>query len=164
MAKLEIPQLSLLLFDDCEDSAEKSLQAFRGLGITDITYCFEPEEVRTELILERRDLVVVDLDSSFELGADLIESLREPQFSAISPAPILAIINSAHEVTPGKAMAAGACGTMVKPFLPDDMIAAMQEVMSNRIHYIQVPDYRPKDQSGLPGEFPFLSEALRLIG
>ena len=163
MAELEIPQLNLLLFDDCEDSAEKTIQAFQGLGITDLTYCFEPDEVRTELILERRDLVVVDLDSSFELGSELITSLRKPEITAISPAPILAIINSAHEVTPGKAMAAGACGTMVKPFLPDDMLSSIREVMSNRIDYIEIPGYRPREQSTLPGEMPYLGQALRLL-
>lgn len=113
----------------CED--EPALRELIRVSLNDAYELAEAEDGVECLEVARRlppDLIVLDMMMPRLNGLEVLEKLRQDEKLADTPVVVLTAQPAAREDALGK----GATRVMVKPFTPDDISAAVEEVLSER--------------------------------
>jgi two-component system chemotaxis response regulator CheY len=77
--------------------------------------------------IKRAHLVVTDIDMPGKSGLDLIKELRA--IKNYRNTPILILAKNAKDENIQKAQELGACGWIAKPFTPESVLAAINQVL-----------------------------------
>ncbi|RED52381.1 response regulator [Aestuariispira insulae] len=163
MPEFDLSQLNILLFDQDEESAEKTISSFENLKATSLFLCDWLEDARSELMLESRDLIAVDLSTSPICGLELIKALRHPALRALSPAAVLAFVEDGQDAAMMAAVQAGADCALAKPFTDAQLAFQVERLMQNRVPHIKLPDIPLPRVTDLPGERPHPGQLLRRV-
>ena len=113
----------------CED--EPALRELIRVSLSDGCELAEAEDGVECLEVARRlppDLIVLDMMMPRLNGLEVLEELRSDEKLADTPVVVLTAQPAARE----DALRKGATRVMVKPFTPDDISAAVKEVLSER--------------------------------
>ena len=163
MPEFNFSQLNILLFDQDEESAGHTIHTLEALKAESLFLCDMLEDARSELMLESRDLIAVDLSTSWMCGLELIKALRHPALRALSPAAVIAFVGDNAETSLMEAVHAGADCALAKPFTAAQLAFQVERLIRNRTPYIRLPELPPVQHSDLPGEKPYLGSWLRRV-
>src|SRR5262245_54834038 len=114
----------------CDD--EPSIRELIRISLLDGPYDFvEADDGVESLELARRvrpDVVILDMMMPRMTGLEVLRAIRQEKDLADTPVVVL----TAQPNTREQALAAGADVVMVKPFEPEQIAAAVQEVLAER--------------------------------
>jgi len=113
----------------CED--EPALRELIRVSLNDAYELAEADDGVECLEVARRvppDLIVLDMMMPRLNGLEVLDALRSDEELADTPVIVLTAQPAARE----DALRRGATRVMVKPFTPDDISAAVEEVLSER--------------------------------
>ncbi len=88
------------------------------------------DEAQVLALTKKVHLVVTDVNMPRINGLELIRILRT--MTSYSHTPILVLTNDAKDENIEKARALGACGWVVKPFTPEQLIATVNQVLVDK--------------------------------
>ncbi len=118
----------LLIVDDSTMLRDMLNYALNEGGYTDVTEAIDGVDGLAKAKADNFDLVITDVNMPNMDGLTLIEELRKlPQYSK---KPILVLTTERSDEMKTKGKAAGATGWIVKPFVPDQLLKAVNIVLS----------------------------------
>lgn len=88
------------------------------------------DEAHVLALTKKVHLVITDVNMPRINGLELIRILRT--LTSYSQTPILVLTNDAKDENIQKARTLGACGWVVKPFTPDQLIATVNQVLVDK--------------------------------
>ncbi|MEA2049327.1 MAG: response regulator [Campylobacterota bacterium] len=122
--------MKLLIVDDSTMLRDMLSYALNEGGYSDVTEAVDGEDGLEKSKLTTFDLIITDVNMPNMDGLTLVSELRQlPQYEK-SPILVLTTERSGEMKTKGKA--AGATGWIVKPFVPDQLLKAVNIVLNKR--------------------------------
>ena len=119
----------LLIVDDSTMLRDMLNYALNEGGYNDVTEAVDGVDGLNKAKITNFDLVITDVNMPNMDGLTLIEELRKlPAYA--SPKPILVLTTERSDEMKAKGKAAGATGWIVKPFVPDQLLKAVNIVLS----------------------------------
>ncbi len=118
----------LLIVDDSTMLRDMLNYALNEGGYTDVTEAVDGVDGLAKAKATSFDLIITDVNMPNMDGLTLITELRKlPQYSK---KPILVLTTERSDEMKVKGKAAGATGWIVKPFVPDQLLKAVNIVLS----------------------------------
>ncbi|MEA1914539.1 MAG: response regulator [Campylobacterota bacterium] len=119
----------LLIVDDSTMLRDMLNYALNEGGYNDVTEAVDGVDGLNKAKMTNFDLIITDVNMPNMDGLTLIEELRKlPNY--ISPKPILVLTTERGDEMKARGKAAGATGWIVKPFVPDQLLKAVNIVLS----------------------------------
>lgn len=119
----------LLIVDDSTMLRDMLNYALNEGGYSDVTEAVDGVDGLNKAKVTNFDLIITDVNMPNMDGLTLIEELRKlPNYAA--PKPILVLTTERGDEMKAKGKAAGATGWIVKPFVPDQLLKAVNIVLS----------------------------------
>ena len=119
----------LLIVDDSTMLRDMLNYALNEGGYNVVTEAVDGVDGLNKAKITNFDLVITDVNMPNMDGLTLIEELRKlPAYA--SPKPILVLTTERSDEMKAKGKAAGATGWIVKPFVPDQLLKAVNIVLS----------------------------------
>lgn len=113
-----------------------SIRKIVGSVLQDVGYTIieatNADDALAQAEQKRAHLVVTDVNMPGKSGLDLISGLRGVK--NYRNTPILILAKDANDENIQKAQALGACGWIAKPFTPDSLLNAINQVLVD--HYV----------------------------
>lgn len=120
--------MKLLIVDDSTMLRDMLSYALNEGGYTDVVEAVDGVEGLSKAKENTFDLVITDVNMPNMDGLTLINELRNlPQYSKT---PILVLTTERSDEMKTKGKAAGATGWIVKPFVPDQLLKAVNIVLN----------------------------------
>ncbi len=118
----------LLIVDDSTMLRDMLNYALNEGGYTDVTEAIDGVDGLAKAKAASYDLIITDVNMPNMDGLTLITELRK--LPAYSKKPILVLTTERSDEMKTKGKAAGATGWIVKPFVPDQLLKAVNIVLS----------------------------------
>lgn len=118
----------LLIVDDSTMLRDMLNYALNEGGYTDVVEAVDGVDGLAKAKVADFDLVITDVNMPNMDGLTLISELRK--LSNYSKKPILVLTTERSDEMKAKGKAAGATGWIVKPFVPDQLLKAVNIVLS----------------------------------
>lgn len=118
----------LLIVDDSTMLRDMLNYALTEGGYTDVTEAVDGVDGLAKAKLASFDLIITDVNMPNMDGLTLIAELRK--VPAYAKKPILVLTTERSDEMKAKGKAAGATGWIVKPFVPDQLLKAVNIVLS----------------------------------
>ena len=118
----------LLIVDDSTMLRDMLNYALNEGGYTDVTEAVDGVDGLAKAKAADFDLIITDVNMPNMDGLTLIGELRK--ISQYSKKPILVLTTERSDEMKAKGKAAGATGWIVKPFVPDQLLKAVNIVLS----------------------------------
>ena len=118
----------LLIVDDSTMLRDMLNYALTEGGYTDVTEAVDGVDGLAKAKLASYDLIITDVNMPNMDGLTLITELRK--VPAYIKKPILVLTTERSDEMKAKGNAAGATGWIVKPFVPDQLLKAVNIVLS----------------------------------
>ena len=119
----------LLIVDDSTMLRDMLNYALNEGGYNDVTEAVDGVDGLNKAKATNFDLIITDVNMPNMDGLTLIEELRKlPNY--VSPKPILVLTTERGDEMKARGKAAGATGWIVKPFVPDQLLKAVNIVLS----------------------------------
>ena len=118
----------LLIVDDSTMLRDMLNYALHEGGYTDVTEAVDGVDGLAKAKAADFDLIITDVNMPNMDGLTLIGELRK--ISQYSKKPILVLTTERSDEMKAKGKAAGATGWIVKPFVPDQLLKAVNIVLS----------------------------------
>ena len=120
--------MKLLIVDDSTMLRDMLSYALNEGGYSDVTEAIDGVDGLDKSKMTTYDLIITDVNMPNMDGLTLVEELRKlPQYSK---KPILVLTTERSDEMKSKGKAAGATGWIVKPFVPDQLLKAVNIVLS----------------------------------
>jgi two-component system chemotaxis response regulator CheY len=120
--------MKLLIVDDSTMLRDMLSYALNEGGYNDVTEAVDGVDGLQKAKLTTYDLIITDVNMPNMDGLTLVSSLRElPEYAS---KPILVLTTERSDEMKAKGKAAGATGWIVKPFVPDQLLKAVNIVLS----------------------------------
>lgn len=120
--------MKLLIVDDSTMLRDMLSYALNEGGYTDVVEAVDGVEGLSKAKEDPFDLIITDINMPNMDGLTLINELRKlPQYTKT---PILVLTTERSDDMKTKGKAAGATGWIVKPFVPDQLLKAVNIVLS----------------------------------
>ncbi len=120
--------MKLLIVDDSTMLRDMLSYALNDGGYSDVTEGVDGMDGLEKAKNTTYDLVITDVNMPNMDGLTLVDELRKlPQYSKT---PILVLTTERSDEMKSKGKAAGATGWIVKPFVPDQLLKAVNIVLS----------------------------------
>ncbi|AXX84876.1 MULTISPECIES: response regulator [Aliarcobacter] len=118
----------LLIVDDSTMLRDMLNYALNEGGYTDVVEAIDGVDGLAKAKSATFDLIITDINMPNMDGIDLVSELRKiPQYSKT---PILVLTTERSDEMKAKGKVAGATGWIVKPFVPDQLLKAVNIVLS----------------------------------
>jgi len=118
----------LLIVDDSTMLRDMLNYALKEGGYTEVVEAIDGVDGLAKAKSTNFDLIITDINMPNMDGLTLIEELRKiPQYSAT---PILVLTTERGDEMKAKGKTAGATGWVVKPFVPDQLLKAVNILLS----------------------------------
>jgi len=118
----------LLIVDDSTMLRDMLNYALNEGGYTEVTEAVDGVDGLAKAKADNFDLIITDVNMPNMDGLTLISELRKvPQYSK---KPILVLTTERSDEMKSKGKASGATGWIVKPFVPDQLLKAVNIVLS----------------------------------
>ena len=122
--------MKLLIVDDSTMLRDMLSYALNEGGYNDVVEAVDGVDGLEKAKATTFDLIITDVNMPNMDGLTYIEKLREiPQYSKT---PILVLTTERSDEMKTKGKAAGATGWIVKPFVPDQLLKAVNIVLSKK--------------------------------
>jgi len=122
--------MKLLIVDDSTMLRDMLSYALNEGGYNDVVEAADGVEGLEKAKSDKFDLIITDVNMPNMDGLTYIEELRKiPQYSQT---PILVLTTERSDEMKTKGKAAGATGWIVKPFVPDQLLKAVNIVLSKK--------------------------------
>ncbi len=122
--------MKLLIVDDSTMLRDMLSYALNDGGYNDVTEGVDGVDGLSKAKSTTFDLVITDVNMPNMDGLTFVDELRKlPQYSKI---PILVLTTERSDEMKSKGKAAGATGWIVKPFVPDQLLKAVNIVLSKK--------------------------------
>ena len=122
--------MKLLIVDDSTMLRDMLSYALNEGGYNDVTEAIDGVDGLDKSKMTVYDLIITDVNMPNMDGLTLVAELRKlPQYSKT---PILVLTTERGDEMKSKGKAAGATGWIVKPFVPDQLLKAVNIVLSKR--------------------------------
>lgn len=122
--------MKLLIVDDSTMLRDMLSYALNEGGYNDVTEAIDGVDGLDKSKMTIYDLIITDVNMPNMDGLTLVTELRKlPQYSKT---PILVLTTERSDEMKSKGKAAGATGWIVKPFVPDQLLKAVNIVLSKR--------------------------------
>ena len=122
--------MKLLIVDDSTMLRDMLSYALNEGGYNDVTEAVDGVDGLEKSKSTTFDLVITDVNMPNMDGITLVNELRGlPQYSKV---PILVLTTERSDDMKTKGKAAGATGWIVKPFVPDQLLKAVNIVLSKK--------------------------------
>lgn len=118
----------LLIVDDSTMLRDMLNYALNEGGYTDVTEAVDGVDGLAKAKMHDYDLIITDVNMPNMDGLSLISELRK--VSQYTKKPILVLTTERSDEMKAKGKAAGATGWIVKPFVPDQLLKAVNIVLS----------------------------------
>ena len=120
--------MKLLIVDDSTMLRDMLSYALNEGGYNDVTEAIDGVDGLDKSKMTTYDLIITDINMPNMDGLTLVEELRKlPQYLK---KPILVLTTERSDEMKSKGKAAGATGWIVKPFVPDQLLKAVNIVLS----------------------------------
>jgi two-component system chemotaxis response regulator CheY len=122
--------MKLLIVDDSTMLRDMLSYALTEGGYTDVVEALDGVDGLEKAKSATFDLVITDVNMPNMDGLTFIEELRKlPQYSKV---PILVLTTERSDEMKTKGKSVGATGWIVKPFVPDQLLKAVNIVLSKK--------------------------------
>lgn len=122
--------MKLLIVDDSTMLRDMLSYALNEGGYNNVTEAVDGEDGLEKAKAEAFDLIITDVNMPNKDGLTLVGELRAlPQYSKT---PILVLTTERSDEMKSKGKAAGATGWIVKPFVPDQLLKAVNIVLNKK--------------------------------
>lgn len=122
--------MKLLIVDDSTMLRDMLSYALNEGGYTDVVEAIDGVEGLQKAKSTTFDLIITDVNMPNMDGLSLVEELRAlPEYEKC---PILVLTTERSDEMKTKGKAAGATGWIVKPFVPDQLLKAVNIVLSKK--------------------------------
>ncbi len=118
----------LLIVDDSTMLRDMLNYALNEGGYTDVVEAVDGVDGLEKAKIQTFDLIITDVNMPNMDGLTLIGELRK--LSSYSSKPILVLTTERSDEMKAKGKAAGATGWIVKPFVPEQLLKAVNIVLS----------------------------------
>lgn len=118
----------LLIVDDSTMLRDMLNYALNEGGYTDVTEAVDGVDGLAKAKMHEYDLIITDVNMPNMDGLTLISELRK--VSQYTKKPILVLTTERSDEMKARGKAAGATGWIVKPFVPDQLLKAVNIVLS----------------------------------
>ena len=118
----------ILIVDDSTMLRDMLNYALNEGGYTDVTEAVDGEDGISKANATVFDLIITDINMPKKNGFELIEALRNT--STYAKKPILTLTTERTDEMKAKGKKAGATGWIVKPFVPDQLLRAVNLVLN----------------------------------
>jgi len=122
--------MKLLIVDDSTMLRDMLSYALNEGGYNDVTEAIDGIDGLDKSKMTTFDLIITDVNMPNMDGLTLVNELRK--LSQYSKTPILVLTTERSDEMKSKGKAAGATGWIVKPFIPDQLLKAVNIVLSKR--------------------------------
>jgi len=120
--------MKLLIVDDSTMLRDMLSYALNEGGYNDVTEAIDGVDGLDKSKMTTYDLIITDVNMPNMDGLTLVNELRKlPQYSRT---PILVLTTERSDEMKSKGKSAGATGWIVKPFVPDQLLKAVNIVLS----------------------------------
>jgi two-component system chemotaxis response regulator CheY len=120
--------MKLLIVDDSTMLRDMLVYALNEGGYNDVIEAVDGVDGLNKAKQNSFDLVITDVNMPNMDGITLVEELRK--ISTYSKTPILVLTTERSDEMKSKGKAAGATGWIVKPFVPNQLLKAVNIVLS----------------------------------
>ena len=120
--------MKLLIVDDSTMLRDMLSYALNDGGYDDVTEAVDGVDGLKKANSTTFDLIITDVNMPNMDGLTLVDELRK--LSQYSKTPILVLTTERSDEMKSKGKAAGATGWIVKPFVPDQLLKAVNIVLS----------------------------------
>jgi len=120
--------MKLLIVDDSTMLRDMLSYALNEGGYDDVSDAVDGLDGLNKAKSEQFDLVITDVNMPNMDGLTFVKELR--QLSQYQKTPILVLTTERSDEMKSKGKAAGATGWIVKPFVPDQLLKAVNIVLS----------------------------------
>jgi two-component system chemotaxis response regulator CheY len=120
--------MKLLIVDDSTMLRDMLVYALNEGGYNDVIEAVDGVDGLNKAKKNSFDLVITDVNMPNMDGITLVEELRK--ISTYSKTPILVLTTERSDEMKSKGKAAGATGWIVKPFVPNQLLKAVNIVLS----------------------------------
>jgi two-component system, chemotaxis family, chemotaxis protein CheY len=117
---------SILIVDDSESIRELVEMTLTSAGYS-VLKSVDGTDALRHLDGKPIDLVITDLNMPEMDGISLLKAIRQKEDYAV--VPVLLLTTESQAIKKEEARAAGATGWIVKPFMPEKLIAVVQKVI-----------------------------------
>ncbi len=122
--------MKLLIVDDSTMLRDMLSYALNEGGYNDVTEAVDGIDGLDKAKSTTYDLIITDVNMPNMDGLSLVSELRN--LSQYSKTPILVLTTERSDEMKSKGKAAGATGWIVKPFVPDQLLKAVNIVLSKK--------------------------------
>ncbi|MEA2017741.1 MAG: response regulator [Campylobacterota bacterium] len=123
-------KMKLLIVDDSTMLRDMLSYALNEGGYNDVTEAIDGVDGLDKSKMTTYDLIITDVNMPNMDGLTLVSELRKlPQYSKT---PILVLTTERSDEMKSKGKAAGATGWIVKPFVPDQLLKAVNICLKKR--------------------------------
>jgi two-component system chemotaxis response regulator CheY len=123
--------MELLVVDDSKVMREMIVACLRGQAGLRFTHAASGLEAIERLSLAPFDLVLLDLNMPDIGGVEVLEFVRGTEH--LKDLPIIVVTTRGDEGSRARALAAGASRFMTKPFVPEELLAAVRELLAGKL-------------------------------
>jgi len=122
--------MKLLIVDDSTMLRDMLSYALNEGGYNDVTEAVDGEDGLDKANTTTFDLIITDVNMPNKDGLSLVKDLRElPQYAKT---PILVLTTERSDEMKTKGREVGATGWIVKPFVPDQLLKAVNIVLNKK--------------------------------
>ena len=122
--------MKLLIVDDSTMLRDMLSYALNEGGYSDVTEAVDGIDGLEKAKANSFDLIITDINMPNMDGITLVQELRKlPQYTN---SPILVLTTERSDEMKSKGKAAGATGWIVKPFVPDQLLNAVNIVLNKK--------------------------------
>jgi len=122
--------MKLLIVDDSTMLRDMLSYALNEGGYSDVTEAVDGIDGLEKAKANSFDLIITDINMPNMDGITLVQELRKlPQYTN---SPILVLTTERSDEMKSKGKAAGATGWIVKPFVPDQLLKAVNIVLNKK--------------------------------
>ena len=122
--------MKLLIVDDSTMLRDMLSYALSDGGYNDVTEAVDGIDGLEKASVSTFDLVITDVNMPNMDGLTFVNELRK--LSQYSKTPILVLTTERSDEMKSKGKAAGATGWIVKPFVPDQLLKAVNIVLNKK--------------------------------
>ena len=122
--------MKLLIVDDSTMLRDMLTYALNEGGYNDVSEAVDGNDGLNKAKMTTYDLIITDINMPNMDGIELVYELRK--LSQYTKAPILVLTTERSDEMKSKGKGAGATGWIIKPFVPDRLLKAVNIVLSKR--------------------------------
>jgi len=120
--------MKLLIVDDSTMLRDMLTYALNEGGYTDVTECKDGQEGLKMSSTTQFDLIITDVNMPNLDGISMVEEIRKDV--NYSKTPILILTTERGDEIKRKGKSAGATGWIIKPFIPEQLLKAVNTVLN----------------------------------